>query len=470
MQIDWQTLQDLGILHPQGNQLSLFEWANSTRTAGGAQRLKERFRQPLSNIDDIRDTQAAVAWLMRNEELFDPLLGGSAWHSIERYIESRVVALDYPNRLFRWLDSWWVRYIRSNLYREVLAALSLVQTLVLYAARIEEDLSRGSLPPALDGWRDQLRACLGSKALHPIRAARSVHRLRPPAVLALDGELRRMEFQPLRQFADLIYEIDSLRSLATTTRKYRLALPTFLEDGAPRVEAEHLVHPLLDQPVGNALAITPSERLLFLTGPNMAGKSTYLKSAGVAVHLAHVGMGVPARVFNLTLFDCLFSGINTTDNLRLGQSYFYREVRRVRELTEALETGGSTFAIFDEMFKGTNLKDASDACVTVLTGLSACQGSVFIVASHIAELATAVGTLPGAAFRKFGARVADGEASFDYLLSEGVSNQRLGMHVLEAEGVLARLGALSAANPVSDANLEVTGEPGMISDPPSTRT
>lgn len=200
---------------------------------------------------------------------------------------------------------------------------------------------------------------------------------------------------------------------------------------------------MLDNPVGNPLRISPDERLIFLTGPNMAGKSTYLKAAGVAVYLAQLGMGVPARSFRLTPFDCLFSGINTTDNLRLGQSYFYREVRRVRDLTDILARRLTTLALFDEMFKGTNLKDASDACMAVLTGFSACDNSAFVVASHIAELAEGVDYLPGSRFLHFGAIAEDGHLVFDYRLRNGVSQQRLGMVILDREGVLAALAALA---------------------------
>jgi len=446
MQVDWQTLQDLGILSSEGTQLSLFDWANSTRTAGGAQRLKERFRRPLDDIQGIRDTQAIVEWLMREQKLFDPLLGSSAWQSLERYIGSRVVALNYPNRLFLWLDSWWMRYLNGDLYREVLAALSLTQTLVHSAIRIEAQLSETELPPSLEHWRQRLKECIGSGPLQRISNAKAIHRLQPPAVLSLDNELRRQDFTSLRLFADLVYEIDLHCSLAIATRKHGLILPTLLENGPPRIEAEQLIHPLLEQAVGNPLRITSAQRVIFLTGPNMAGKSTYLKAAGIAVHLGQIGMGVPARVLRFTPFGCLFSGINTTDNLRLGESYFYREVRRVRAVTEILNQGIPTFALFDEMFKGTNLKDASDACLAVLTGFSECENSAFIIASHIAELAIAIEKLPGAAFSQFGATVQRGQATFNYRLADGVSEQRLGMLILEQEGVLARLQALRAAH------------------------
>lgn len=443
MEIDWQTLGDLGILRPEANQLSIFDWANFTQTAGGARLQKERFRRPLHDVDALRKTQDAVRWLVEETERFRPLLGGTAWNAIERYLDSRHVALRYPNQLFRWLDSWWLRHFSSDLYNDVASSLALLQMLLRHAHQLNAQLEAITLPSLIDEWRNELSLCLSGTAIDSLINGAEAHRLRPPEVLFLDNVLRQQQVERLRRFSELVYEIDVLCSLAFATRKHQLRFPVFLEGDTPRVEAEGLFHPLLDNPVGNPLRISPDERLIFLTGPNMAGKSTYLKAAGVAVYLAQLGMGVPARSFRLTPFDCLFSGINTTDNLRLGQSYFYREVRRVRDLTDILARRLTTLALFDEMFKGTNLKDASDACMAVLTGFSACDNSAFVVASHIAELAEGVDYLPGSRFLHFGAIAEDGHLVFDYRLRNGVSQQRLGMVILDREGVLAALAALA---------------------------
>jgi DNA mismatch repair ATPase MutS len=447
MHVDWQTLQDLGILKPEGFQASLFDWANFTRTTGGAHLLKERFRHPLSDIQPLRETQEAVAWLAGHAELFDSLLGGSAWLTIEHYVESPIVALDYPNRLFLWLDSWWMRRLHADLFREVSAALSMAQALSRQATAVAEALAPLPLPTLMESWRAALQECVDEPSLARLRTSREVHLLRAPRVLSLDRALRTRDFAPLTKLASLAYQIDALRSLALATRDHGLTFPDFLEDGPPRVEIEGLYHPLLDAPVGNPLHIHPDGRLVFLTGPNMAGKSTYLRAAGLAVYLAQIGMGVPARSCRITPFACLFSGINTTDNLRLGQSYFYREVRRVREVVDILAGGTPAFVLFDEMFKGTNLKDASDACLAVLSGFVGCETSAFVVASHIAELATGIEKLAGVQLLHFGAEVRNGTPVFEYRVSRGASEQRLGMLILEREGVLERLHQLGAATP-----------------------
>ena len=439
MQIDWQTLQDLGILRSEGSQASLYDWANFTSTPRGADLLREHFRRPSSDAEELRRTQGAVAWLTEHALLFDPLLGRGAWTSVEHYLGSSITALDYPNRLVLWLDSWFTRYLHADLFREVEATLALIQSLVRHAGELEERIRSLQPPPLIAEWAGQLRTCIQAAELARIVSSRPVHRLRPPRVLSLDHALRRTEFAPLRELADLVYRIDVLRSHALATRRHSLVLPEILDGDTPFVEAAGLYHPLLDHPIANRLDISSDRQLIFLTGPNMAGKSTYLKATGVAVFLAQMGMGVPARQFRLAPFTSLFSGIDTTDNLRLGQSYFYREVRRVRDAADLLARGEQALVIFDEMFKGTNLKDASDACLEVLSAFAACSGSAFLVASHLAELAAGLRTLHGIRFLHFAGEVNDEQVRFDYQLREGVSEQRLGMLILERDGVLERL-------------------------------
>jgi DNA mismatch repair ATPase MutS len=447
MQVDWQTLQDLGLLYPAGKRASVFAWVNTTRTQGGEQRLRERFRRPLSGVEEIRETQRAVRFLGEHHWLLEPLLVGSAWVAVEQYARTFYTAVDHPNPLFRWLDSWWLRLMSRDVFDPVRAGLAASRTMVRLAGEALDGLRALGPPPLLAAWMDEVASLLAAPSVAALAGGREVHARFAPQVMAADHRLRAEEFAPLLALAKRVYEVDALCSLARATREHGLVFPEVLDGATPRVEADGLRHPLLDHPVANPLLVAHGSRLLFLTGPNMAGKSTYLKSAGIAVFMAQLGMGVPAASFRWTPFGCLFAGIDTTDNVRLGQSYFFREVGRVREIAEVLAGGTTAFVLFDELFKGTNLKDAADACLAVLSGFSGCAGSAFVVASHLAELAGPVGALDGVAFARFGAEVQDGEPVFRYQLEPGVSDQRLGMLILRRERVLDLLDGLRARAP-----------------------
>ena len=87
------------------------------------------------------------------------------------------------------------------------------------------------------------------------------------------------------------------------------------------------------------MALTPQQNFLFLTGANMAGKSTFIKAVGVAAYMAHLGMAVPAKEMRLSFFDGLLSNIQVEDNIVKGESYFFNEVQRIHKTLEKISDG-----------------------------------------------------------------------------------------------------------------------------------
>ena len=126
--------------------------------------------------------------------------------------------------------------------------------------------------------------------------------------------------------------------MAMAIKIYKLNFPEFIEQANPLVNAKGLFHILLPVPVAYDVQMSQENNFLFLTGANMAGKSTFIKSVGTAVFLAHIGMGVPAESMGLTLFDGLLSNINVVDNIVKGESYFFNEVQRIRNTILKIST------------------------------------------------------------------------------------------------------------------------------------
>jgi DNA mismatch repair ATPase MutS len=257
-------------------------------------------------------------------------------------------------------------------------------------------------------------------------------------VLADDRTMRQDARPAIERLIRLVHELDALVSMADATRARGFVMPEIV-DGAGEVQADRLYHPFLAEAVRNDLVLDERRRLLFLTGPNMAGKTTYLRACGIAVYLAHLGMGVPATAMRLSVFDGLYSAIGLNDNVREGISFFRAEALRVKDVARALAAGEHVLGILDEPFKGTNVRDALDASRAVLRRLARARGSAFLVASHLVELAGDLESLPEVVTRRFEAREDGRELRFDYVARPGVSEQRLGMRVLEEEGVFALL-------------------------------
>ena len=161
---------------------------------------------------------------------------------------------------------------------------------------------------------------------------------------------------------------------------------------------------------------------------------TYLRACGTAIYLAHLGMGVPAKSFRFSPREPV-QAITMSDNVRKGVSFFPAEALRVKTIAHAVARSRRVVALMDEPFKGTNVKDALDASRAVLVRLAGNQGCVFLVSSHLIELGGDVLATGRVDCRRFEAHEQAGRLQFDYLLRPGVSTQRLGVRVLEEEGV-----------------------------------
>jgi DNA mismatch repair ATPase MutS len=244
----------------------------------------------------------------------------------------------------------------------------------------------------------------------------------------------------MTRLLQLSYELDALVSLADVTGENDLVMPT-AESGAVMISATGLVHPALFKAVPNRVELTQRHRVLFLTGPNMAGKTTYLRAIITALYFAHIGMGVPATRFNFVPVQRLLTSISLRDDLRDGISYFRAEALRVKAVAEAIAAGFRTIAVMDEPFKGTNVKDAFDASLEVLKRFAYKENCLFIVSSHLIELGERLKETSHIDYQYFEANEDKERLSFDFLLHRGISSQRLGMRVLGEEGVFALLDA-----------------------------
>ena len=172
----------------------------------------------------------------------------------------------------------------------------------------------------------------------------------------------------------------------------------------------------------------------------MAGKSSLLKSIGLAVYLAHIGFPIPATSLRTTVFNGLMTTINLADAIENGLSHYYSEVMRVKKIASLLVEQKKMFVILDELFKGTNAKDAFDASLLVINAFSAIPNAVFIISSHITELAAELDPKT-ISFQYMEHVMVDKKPKFTYRLKNGVATEGIGMYFIEKEGILELLNA-----------------------------
>jgi len=258
-------------------------------------------------------------------------------------------------------------------------------------------------------------------------------------VLTYGGFLRNQYKTSAFELIDIYSRLDAYLSLATACIRYTYSFPSLTKTSEPFIIAKGLYHPLLETPVSYEVSLTPEKNFLFLTGANMAGKSTFIKAVGVAAYLAHIGMGVPSEEMQLSFFDGLLSNIQVVDNIIKGESFFFNEVQRIRNTIEKISDGRNWLILIDELFKGTNQQDAVKCSVTVIEGLRKMKNALFILSTHLYEIGEELKVHPNIQFHYFETSVKDDQLLFSYHLKPGISNDRLGYLILKKEGVVELL-------------------------------
>jgi DNA mismatch repair ATPase MutS len=428
MQIDAKTLRDLEIFHSRDGGPSVFELLDRTKTNGGRAALRRRFENPLAEVQRIRDVQEAVRFLQNHdiEHSIDPALV----ERVTRYLASSWEAGSRMRGALLFIDSLWVSLRYRDFVQFARRGAQATRTLVGRA----DDLARqihGSEPPT------EIAHLVDQVMELTVRLKQQLHKVRraPWALLKRDGELRLHHRADLREFLRVLSELEALWAMASATRESGLTIPEVADTGEFLLQGEGVFHLFLSDPTSNPVSVAGDEPLVFLTGPNMSGKTTYLKSVGVATFLAHLGMGVPAASWRFAPLHALLTSLSPEENLRAGVSYFLAEVERVREVAQVLARRRRALVLFDEIFKGTNLQDAQEASKLVILGFSKSRTSGFIISSHLIELADDLQGQPSIQFQHFEGDVRDGKAVYEFHLKPGVSDQRLGFHLLHQQGV-----------------------------------
>jgi DNA mismatch repair ATPase MutS len=297
-------------------------------------------------------------------------------------------------------------------------------------------------PSLLGDLLQRARRLLDQEALQSLAKTEPGVKLNAIQVIHYGHYIRERSKTTMQSLIEIHSRLDAWYSMAMATRRYKLSFPVFVDQEVPCLDVQSLYHLLLPAPVAYDVRLDPETNFLFLTGANMAGKSTFIRSVGVVVFLAHLGMGVPAQSMRLSLFDGILSNINVVDNISKGESFFFNEVQRIRNTLEKIGNQRKWLVLIDELFKGTNVEDAMKCSTTVIKGLIKIRKSLFILSTHLYEIGEELKVYPNILFRYFETSVKDDQLEFSYQLKEGVSNDRIGYLILRREKVVEMLDRL----------------------------
>jgi DNA mismatch repair ATPase MutS len=432
--IDRQTLDDLNLLGKYKTN-SIFNLYNQTITKGGESILEQMFQNPLTDADAINTRKEIINFFSR-ENLSLPFTR-EEFKLTESYLENS----DYRNsalsiignlrRYFKKLIANDKEY--DTLVEGVLCAVTVIKKLKGYVKEISK-LS-GSNPyftyvvNALKILEDKKLSWIytfdPSNEISFTMFAWSDHRMR----YSISSQLK--ELMLYMNYLDLYVSVSGVGK----KRGYVFAVAN--DSRELNIDIKGLYHPCVPAAVANDLNLSYENNVLFLTGANMAGKSTLMKSFGICIYLAHMGFPVAAKWMEFNVCNGIYTSINVPDNLNMGYSHFYAEVVRVKKIATEVASGKNLIVIFDELFKGTNVKDAYDATVAITESFSKIHECAFIVSTHIMEAGIKLKESCNNIVFKYLPSVLKGKVpTYPYILEDGISNDRHGMMIINNERII----------------------------------
>ena len=234
----------------------------------------------------------------------------------------------------------------------------------------------------------------------------------------------------IQAISNTISEIDVLSSFALISEKYNYVRPTIADDHNLLIVSGR--HPVVEKVIKeeyipNDIIMDNSTSILLITGPNMAGKSTYMRQLGIIVIMAQIGCYVPAKSATLPIFDKIFTRIGASDDLVSGESTFMVEMT---EAANAIKNASeSSLILFDELGRGTATFDGMSLAQAILEYINNVIGCKTLFSTHYHELTDLENTLDKLVNKHVSAEEKNGKITFLHKVKDGSIDKSYGINV-----------------------------------------
>lgn len=432
-EIDKQTLDDLAIFPNMAWDRSVLRLFDHAVTIGGTDKLIELFNHPLTDREEIEQRLDAIKFL--GNTTIDFNFNKGTFDFIEFYLNqrprpvsvSKIKAIEKKVMYFFTGDNDF--YIIN---RGIENTLHLLKVLDHFSNTVNFE----ALPKLLQNFSLTICETIEHADFVFIRLLFEKKKLSAIDIAQADYLFRYSGYGRLKVLLDIVYLLDVFTAVSTVGKTLGFSYPVINKTGKQILKLEGLFHPFLDNPVHNDVEFNYDKNICFITGANMAGKSTFLKSIGISVFLSQIGFPVPAANMETSVFKGLITTINLSDNLQHGNSHFFTEVSRVKHVAKKMNESQNMLVIFDELFRGTNVKDAFDASLSIISAFSKLRKSFFIISTHIIEVANELIAIENINFKFMETNFDNGLPKYSYKLQDGITEERLGMWIVKNEGIV----------------------------------
>ena len=246
----------------------------------------------------------------------------------------------------------------------------------------------------------------------------------------------REHLAPLQDCATALCDIDVLACFAERAQALDLVCPEFSKGPLLDIEAGRhpVVEQVLEQPfIANGVRLDSQRRMLLITGPNMGGKSTYMRQTALIALLAHVGAFVPARRAQLSPLDRIFTSIGSSDDLASGRSTFRVGMTETANILH--NASPRSLVLMDEVGRGTSTFDGLSLAWAAAVALATRVRAFTLFATHYFELTHLPEHYPGMANVHLDATEHEDHVVFMHNIQEGPANRSFGLQVAKLAGV-----------------------------------
>lgn len=243
--------------------------------------------------------------------------------------------------------------------------------------------------------------------------------------------------QRLQELAQAIATVDVLQSLASVAESQQLIRPLFHEER--RIAIDKGRHPVVEKVMGaqsyipNSIFMDEERDIQLITGPNMSGKSTYMRQLAIIVILAQIGSYVPAQKAELPIFDAIYTRIGAADDLVSGQSTFMVEMMEANHAIR--KATPQSLILFDELGRGTATYDGMALAQSIIEYIHDRTGAKTLFATHYHELTALSETLSRLENVHVATLERDGQVTFLHKIESGPADKSYGIHVAKIAGL-----------------------------------
>ncbi|HEY4874558.1 MAG TPA: DNA mismatch repair protein MutS, partial [Puia sp.] len=303
MEIDKVTYEDLSVFNRE-EEFSIFHKLNFTRTVGGKVWLYQFLTKPFSDLKQITETQKIISLIIERENEWPLSISNGTIMVMEKFYETSIDEIPASHDVF---NAFIYQFFHKADHSLVKYTISHFQDFVKGMNLLIDMFDNENSPILLRSYLQRARSLLSNELIISLNKTEKNYTFPALQVVSYGNYIRARFKSAALELIDIYSRLDAWYSMAMATKEYNLTLPKFFDNQQPCITANGLYHILLPEPVAYDIQLNQQNNFLFLTGANMAGKSTFIKAVGIAVYLAHLGMGVPAQKMELSLFDGVLS-------------------------------------------------------------------------------------------------------------------------------------------------------------------